>query len=129
MRELLAKHAIIRDSADKFGRTPHSRAARRGHSDVEKLMLEKCDEYGIAVRDKDVDIGTAPAADQEGRVCCDICTSRILNANIHDHCRVFIHGDFDIYRECIESGAYCLDDSHELVKRTVKGSKFVEVTD
>jgi len=124
---LLANDVVIPDSKDKFGQTPLSWAARRGYSNVVKLITEKYDENSLAIRDEDVDIRTPPAADQDSHIYCHICVSWILNVSIHYHCGTCSQGGFDICQECIASGAFCLLDSHKLMKRMVEYGNFMEV--
>jgi ankyrin repeat protein len=126
---LLAKDALDPDSKDKFGRTPLSWAARRGNSDVVKLLLENYEKNGIVIRGVNVDIATPPAADHPSRILCDICMFSIPNIDIHHHCGICDGGDFDVCQECIASGAFCLDQSHKLFRRTVKNATLVEVPD
>lgn len=113
---------------DKFGRTPFSWAARKGRSNVKNLILEKYDTNGMVIRDQVVYVGSAPADNQESCVYCDICISWIPNAKIHYHCGVCIDGGFNICQDCGANGAYCLDDSHNLVRRMMKNRKFLDVS-
>jgi ankyrin repeat protein len=117
---LLATHGIDPNPKDTGGETPLYWAASRGHSDVIKLLLEKCKENGIAVRDKDMDIARQLEANRRNRMHCDICMSRIPDVGVYYHCRICNEGDFDICQECIASGAFCHDQSHKLIKETVK---------
>jgi hypothetical protein len=126
---LLAKSAILPDSKDKLGRTPLSWAARRGHINAVKLILKKYEGNGIVIHEKDVNIGTPPAADQESHIYCSICLSWIQNTNFHHHCGICDHGDFDICQDCIASGALCSDGSHTLIKRMVNDDNLVELPD
>jgi ankyrin repeat protein len=112
---------------DNFGRRPLSWAARRGHSNVVKLLRRSYEDNGIASHDEDVSIATTPAANHESTGYCDICTLWIQDIDIHYHCGICNNGNFDVCRECIASGAFCFDQSHKLVKRTVKENTLVEV--
>jgi ankyrin repeat protein len=127
---LLATHGVEPNSKDtKYGQTPLYWAASKGYSDVVKLLLEKCKENGIAIRDKEMEIARQLEADHLSRVNCDICMSKIPDIDIHYHCRICSDGDFDVCQECIASGAFCLDQSHNLIKQTVRDGDFVEVPD
>jgi len=126
---LLAKDVVDPSSKDKFGRTPLLWAARRGNSNVVKLLFENYEENSIVIRGEDVHIATLRAADHPGRFSCDICMFSIPDIDIHHHCGVCSDGDFDICQECIVSGAFCLDQSHKLYKRGVKNRTIVELPD
>jgi ankyrin repeat protein len=129
MKTLLAKAVVDPDSRDMFGRTPLSWAVRRGNSNVVKLLLQNHEENGINIRDENVDITTPPTADHRGRIICDICISSIPNVDIHYHCGICSDGDFDICQECFASRAFCLDQSHKLIKLMVKDGTLVGVPD
>ncbi len=128
---LLTKDNIDPNHRDKFGLTPLLFAAKKGYPDVVKLLLEKCRENDILIHEGEIHISTPPVADDQSRTCCycDICISSIPDADIHYHCKICNDGNFDICQECIASGYLCLDHSHKLVKRMVKESAFVEVSD
>jgi ankyrin repeat protein len=126
---LLATDVIEADSKDEFDRTPLSWAAKRGNSNVFKVLLQKYEENGITIRDKEVNAATSPAADYPSRINCDICMLRIPDVDIHYHCGMCLDGDFDICQECIANGAFCFDQSHKLIKRTVKDGTLMEVPD
>jgi ankyrin repeat protein len=125
---LLTQKVVDPASEDKFGRTPLSWAAWRGNPNIVKLLLEKYKDNGIVARDEDVKIAASPAADHS-RITCDICLLRIPNVDSHTHCGLCVDGDFDICRDCVASGAFCFDQSHKLIKRTVKNGMLVDVPD
>jgi ankyrin repeat protein len=81
---------------DNFGRTPLSWAAKKGHSKIVQLIREKYHENGIVIRDEDLTLGTPPASDQESDAFRSICLSPIPNIDIHHHCGICDHGDFDV---------------------------------
>ncbi|KAK5562498.1 hypothetical protein LTR43_011895 [Exophiala xenobiotica] len=103
---LLANSATLSDSKDKFGRTPLSWAASRGNINAVKLILKNYERHGIVVREKDVDIGRPPAADQESRIYCGICLWWIPNINSYHHCEICVNGDFDICEDCKRSSLF-----------------------
>jgi ankyrin repeat protein len=125
---LLTKKMVDPASEDKFGRTPLSWAAWRGNPNIVKLLLEKYKDNCIVARDEDVKIAASPA-DDRSQLTCDICLLRIPKVDIHTHCGICFDGDFDICRECIASGAFCFDQSHKLIKRTVKDGTLVDIPD
>jgi hypothetical protein len=128
LRLLLSKDVVDPNSKNKFGRTPLSWAARRGHSNVVKLLLDHYEKNGILIRE-DMSIATPSAGDYTGSVFCDICTWRIPDVDIHYHCGICSLGDFYLCQECIASGAFCFDESHELTKGRGEYRTPVEVTD
>lgn len=79
--------------------------------------------------DKDMDSARQLEADRRICIHCDVCRSRIPDVDVYYHCRICSDGDFDICQECIAGGAFCHDQSHELIKETVKDGDFVEVLD
>jgi hypothetical protein len=94
-----------------------------------KLLFEKYEDSGIAIRDEDVDIVTSPAFDNPSRIECDICMAMILDIDIHYHCGMCKDRDFDVCQECIASSAFCLNQSHRLMKRAAIDSTFVQAPD
>jgi hypothetical protein len=79
--------------------------------------------------DKDMDSARQLEADRRICIHCDVCRSWIPDVDVYYHCRICSDGDFDICQECIAGGAFCHDQSHELIKETVKDGDFVEVLD
>jgi hypothetical protein len=86
-------------------------------------------QYGMVIRNKDVDIVTHPTDTHQSRITCDICESRIPDVNSHYHCGICRGGDFDICQKCTTNHNFCLDYSHKLFKRTVKDGALTEVPD
>jgi hypothetical protein len=93
-----------------------------------ELLLEKYEKNGY-IGDEDIDVAMSPAAGDPNAITCEICMRRIPDIDIHYHCVLCSEGDFDVCQECTTSGAFCFDQSHKLIKRTVKDSTLVEVPD
>ncbi|KAK7750914.1 hypothetical protein SLS62_007177 [Diatrype stigma] len=51
-------------------------------------------------------------------VCCNSCDQAIPDA--HFHCSTCDDGDFDLCQDCVSRGITCYDESHWLIKRTIK---------
>ncbi|KAH7026195.1 uncharacterized protein B0I36DRAFT_155084 [Microdochium trichocladiopsis] len=59
-------------------------------------------------------------------VCCNKCDKAVPDA--HFHCSKCDDGDFDLCQECVNSGITCNDDSHWLIKRTIKDGEITQST-
>ena len=59
-------------------------------------------------------------------VCCNKCDKAVPDA--HFHCSKCDDGDFDLCQECVNSGVTCNDDSHWLIKRTIKDGEITQST-
>jgi ankyrin repeat protein len=125
---LLAEDAVDSGSKDNFGRTPLTWAAEKGHSNIIQLLREEYQTSGVLVDNEDLDIALCPTPNRESCIFCDICLSWIPNVNIHYHCGICSRGDFDLCQDCLAYGAFCINESHELTKRMVKGDDVVEVS-
>ena len=116
---LLALENIEIDSKDRFGRTPLWWAMRIRNSQIVELLLKKAEENGISLYEVDV-----PAKSEQGSwyamrnlmYYCDVCMLDLPTHNLCYECRDCNGGDFTICPECLETGANCLVDSHNLVK-------------
>jgi hypothetical protein len=133
-REAVVKLLLNNDKVDtgfikKFRNTPLSRAMKTGNSGVIKLLLEHYDKNGIIVCDEGVSTEASLVVDIKGHIVCDICDSIIPDVKVHYHCDICRSGDFDICQDCRVRGALCLNNSHELIKRTVNHDKVVVVLD
>jgi ankyrin repeat protein len=128
---LCSTHTVRRSIADRYGRTPIWWASRKGHPTVVRLLSEILEVYenGVGIRENGRMMATPSEAVLEGHVICDVCISEIPNASIHYHCGICTNGDFDMCQECVASGAACLDQSHNLVKRTFEDGHLVELSD
>jgi hypothetical protein len=93
-----------------------------------QLIYEKYLENGLDIRDEDLNLGTPLAPNQESDIFCNICLSYISDIDIHHHCGIYDHGDFDVCQDCLLYGAFCLDKSHKLVKRNFEDGILVELT-
>ncbi|KAL2008400.1 hypothetical protein VTN00DRAFT_8382 [Thermoascus crustaceus] len=125
---LLTKNNIDSNIQDIFGRTPLLDAKRIGNLDVVRLLLNEYNKTGTPIHGEELYI-KAHSWQHQGRIYCDICLVNIPDINTHHHCHICENGDFDICQKCIESGAFCLDHSHKLVKRVVKDGGLIEVPD
>jgi ankyrin repeat protein len=128
MKAFLAEEAVDLASSDSFSQTPLSWASRKGHFGIVKILRESYHKKGIVTHDGDPDVVTSPAMDLKSDRYCDICLCRIPNINIHYHCGICSHGDFDICQECFACGAFCFE-SHKLTKRMMENDTLVEVPD
>ncbi|KAF3288586.1 hypothetical protein TWF970_005649 [Orbilia oligospora] len=88
VRMLLATNAVNLQSEDPFGRSIIWWAKRQGHHNIAHLLIEDAKRTGIILPDMDVPL--------RNRSCAD--------------------GDFDLCLDCVEVGAHCLDESHEIVR-------------
>jgi len=59
-------------------------------------------------------------------VCCNKCDKAVPNA--HFHCSKCDDGDFDLCQECVNSGVTCNDETHWLIKRTIKDGEITQST-
>lgn len=60
---------------------------------------------------------------QSSRAYCDSCGVFCNSeSTIHYHCMVCRMGDYDICRECFNSGVHCFDSAHLLIMRVKLGS-------
>ncbi|KAJ1326668.1 hypothetical protein MN608_08115 [Microdochium nivale] len=59
-------------------------------------------------------------------VCCNKCDKAVPDA--HFHCNKCDDGDFDLCQECVNAGVTCNDDSHWLIKRTIKNGEITQST-
>ncbi|KAL9074309.1 MAG: hypothetical protein Q9157_004431 [Trypethelium eluteriae] len=125
---LIAENLDSLFSNDNFGRTPLSCASKRGHSKIVQLIHERYQENGITIRDEDtINFGPPPVSNQRGRIHCDVCLVEVPDVNVHYHCEICDDGNFDVCQYCHFEGAFCLDDSHKLIKRAVEDDGFVEL--
>ena len=122
----LFKNLLPDRNASAESDTQISPQSRRTHGE------EKCGRTRLANKVHSVVHGevryiSSPAiTDYHSRPRCDICTSWIPDANMHYNCGICGDGDFNICQSCGGSGAFCLDDSHKLMKRTVKYDNLVD---
>lgn len=129
VKSLLADNAVDFESKDNFGRTPLTWAAKKGHIVVVELLREKHKDRGILIYDDYLDNPASPVTDKRCRISCNICLSWIPDNKAHYHCGICSRGHFDLCQECFAYGAFCIDQSHQLMKRMVEGGGFVEVSD
>ena len=73
--------------------------------------------------------------DLDGHIDCDICGAPVpdnqvyLSCGICDpHCTGRKLGNFDLCQRCFNQGSRCLEDSHNLIKRTVRDGRVFKVT-
>ncbi|KAF2174831.1 hypothetical protein K469DRAFT_613016, partial [Zopfia rhizophila CBS 207.26] len=124
---LLMKYHSDPGLADNFSRTPLSIAARKGQHAVVKLLLEKHEENDIAIPNENMNMASALNADDQNNIICDICTLEIPAVDLDYHCGVCGNGDWDICQECIASGAFCMEDTHKLVRRVMRDGVWAKV--
>lgn len=86
------------ESEDHSGRTPLSYAAKYGHEDVVRLLLEK----GATPDFKDALMPTWKRPKRSSSTSCDICQLDILKGDVYSHCGICSGGDFDICSICSE---------------------------
>ena len=101
---------------DNFGRTPLWWARRTGYPYIADLLLEKYKENGILIQEDDLPTTIISVPSDESSRCCDVCVLGISKEDTCYHCRVCNSGDFDICKGCFIMKAYCLDQSHILIK-------------
>ncbi|KAJ5620333.1 hypothetical protein N7510_004317 [Penicillium lagena] len=109
VRILLTIRGIDPDTEDNFGLTAQADAARRGQYRVVQLL--QTHEMSLTYHNNT----THQRPCEE--VYCDICLVKIPDIDIHYHCNLCDHGNFDVCNACISSGAACLESNHELIKR------------
>jgi ankyrin repeat protein len=118
---LISRYNYDSRTADKFGRTPFWIATKKGHHAVSELLSEECEPT-------DPEQTASPDhSDDSGSIQCDVCTSSIMATDFHYHCRHCFNGDWDVCEDCNVRGAYCAEETHVLVKRTIIDRKWVEV--
>ena len=122
LKLLLAESTISPESKDAFGRTPFSQATARGHIHIAMRILKAYSQRGITAPGGDMIVTSLPVPTRDGptRWICDVCAYSIPDTSFRYHCGICNRGDFDLCQDCAESGAKCLDDSHILIKRTVR---------
>jgi ankyrin repeat protein len=115
VKTLLDKHRCDPNIADNCGRTPLYIATKKGHRTVVDALHA---DAKVVIRDGD----TCATRDfsKQSNLVCDICTIRVAPAEFHYHCHICGNGDWDICAECEDLGMVCLDDTHVLVKRTMR---------
>jgi ankyrin repeat protein len=112
---LLHEHDCDPSIADNCGRTPLWIATKKGHHKVVDVLQAQA-----SVVASDGDLCVVREFDRISRLVCDVCTIVIVPAEFHYHCHICGHGDWDICAECKDFGMACLDDTHALVKRTMR---------
>ncbi|KAF3216760.1 hypothetical protein TWF106_008161 [Orbilia oligospora] len=115
VRMLLATNAVNLQSEDAFGRSIIWWAKRQGHHNIAHLLIEDAKRRGIILPDVDVPLRNRSGLD-EARRTCDICRLNMLKNSAFYHCRSCDDGDFELCLDCVEVGAHCLDESHEIVR-------------
>jgi ankyrin repeat protein len=101
---------------DNFGRTPLWWAKRTGYRYIANLLLEKYKENGILIQEVGLPTTIISVPSDKSSRYCDICVLDISKEDACYRCRVCNSGDFDICEECFMMKAYCLDQSHILIK-------------
>jgi hypothetical protein len=112
---LLHEHDCDPSIADNCGRTPLWIATKKGHRKVVDVLQAQA---GVVASDGDLCV--VREFDGISRLVCDVGTIIIAPAEFHYHCHICGHGDWDICAECKDFGMTCLDDTHALVKRTMR---------
>lgn len=125
VRLLTLKHHSNPSIADNCGRTPLMVALKKGHTIMTKLLPS--DSGDAASESEDLHTRPVDSSDEQSNILCDICTVRTLPTDFHYHCTVCTNGNWDICAECRKLGMNCMDASHVLVKRTMKGGIWVDV--
>lgn len=78
-------------------------------------------------QDKEEDAATAfPGCRRQFTVCCNSCDQAVPDA--HFHCSTCDDGDFDLCQDCVNQGITCYDESHWLIKRTIKDGQISNST-
>ncbi|KAJ6072623.1 hypothetical protein N7467_010708 [Penicillium canescens] len=107
---LLLSPNVDRDVKDIFGRTALIEATRRQNNKILKLLLPDCEaNQPLAV------ISEPP--EEDGDRSCDICRIWMRGEDAYS-CLICNGGDFDICEECMEWGATCLNDTHQVERRS-----------
>jgi ankyrin repeat protein len=121
---LLHEHYCDPSIADNRGRTPLWIATRNGHRKVVDVLQAQA---GVVASDGDLCV--VREFNGISRLVCDICTIVIAPAEFHYHCHICGIGDWDICADCKDFGMACLDNTHALVKRTMRdsGDDWIEV--
>ena len=112
----LLSQSLSLNVKDNFGRTPLWWARRTGYSYIADLLLKKYQENGILIQEVDLPTMIISVPSDKSSRYCDICVLGISKEDTYYHCRVCNGGDFDICEGCFTMKAYCLDQSHTLIK-------------
>jgi ankyrin repeat protein len=115
VKTLMHKYQCDPSIADSCGRSPLWIATKRGNRAVVDALQSEAD---VVVSDEDFE--AARELDRTSTLTCDICRTRIAPSSFHYHCHVCANGDWDNCAECKDLGMTCLDDTHILVKRTMR---------
>lgn len=110
---LISQYKYDSRIADKFGRTPLWIATKKGHRAVSELLSEECGPTDPG------QTASPDHSDDSGSIQCDVCTSSIRATDFHYHCRHCFNGDWDVCEDCRIRGAFCAEETHVLVKRTI----------
>ncbi|KAF4454921.1 hypothetical protein F53441_2660 [Fusarium austroafricanum] len=127
------------DDPDKWGSTPLSFAARFGHANIVRALLDTgsvdvwaSDNFGRTTiwwatnqgHDQVVSLLTgtnlgdeelvSSSGERKGRYC-DICLLTISRGYFY-HCGICNEDDFDICRQCAGLGGHCFNEAHELIR-------------
>lgn len=60
------------------------------------------------------------------QVCCNSCDQAM--ADVHYHCSICDHGDYDLCESCVQAGKLCPGEGHWLIKRTIKDGHVLNST-
>ena len=118
---LISEYSFEPQIADKFGRTPLWIAAKKGHVAVTKILSKECRENGIE------QIVPVESSDDDSKLECDICTSKISATAFCYHCGICAGGDWDMCEDCELRGASCSESTHTLLKQVIKNGVTVDV--
>ena len=104
---LVAARPTDLECRDALGRNSIWWAKRRGYSDIVRILLDEGKRRGVVLEEGDSNV--YPTGVKEGSRFCDICDFIV---GIVYGCSLCNAGNFDVCKECLESGGWCLDDTH-----------------
>lgn len=80
----------------------------------------------VAKKDDTLPAPVFPGCKRQFTVCCNSCDQAVPDA--HFHCSTCDDGDFDLCQDCVNRGITCYDESHWLIKRTIKDGQISNST-
>ncbi|KAI9777066.1 MAG: hypothetical protein M1839_009117 [Geoglossum umbratile] len=116
--QLLLERGADPEAKDSTGQTALDWAIKRQHFGVACQLLTHFKKRGIAIpEDTDIAAMLLFGSSPPGVVICDRCDKTVSLSGSYYHCGICRSDDFDLCQSCVDNGALCDGEKHELVKR------------
>ncbi len=112
MRELAATNENNVESSSTSAETTIS------ETPTSRSVQGKKEENEEEVKEETSQVSAFQGCRRQFTVCCNSCDEPVPDA--HFHCATCDDGDFDLCQNCVNEGITCHDETHWLIKRTIK---------